>query len=793
MKKIRRLFLLLIFLPAVIVLSGWAALRGSLPMTDGSMQLTGLNAPVTIKRDRLGVPEITAWGLEDLARATGFLHAQERFFQMDLQRRSAAGELSELFGSRALDHDRKIRIHQLRQVAEQILADLKGDHRRMLEAYTDGVNAGLGALSVNPFEYLLLRQPPRPWFAEDSLLVVLAMYADLQDENADADAERGYLQSILSVPMYRFLFPEGSQWDAPLTGSAIKPAPPPAADVYDLRAVAENIQDADSQAPEYEPEIPVGSNNWALAGHRTAHGGGMLASDMHLRQRVPAVWYRARFKVSNVRGRNLDVTGVTLPGTPLMIAGSNGRIAWAYTNSYGDWTDRVILESQSGNERRYRTPDGYRDLDIHHEKIRVKGGEDVDFEVRSSRWGPVIGRDYQGRLQTVHWIAAIPEATNVRLLEMMFADSVHEALRIAPKIGMPHQNLVVADANGNIGWTIIGRIPRRDGGFDPLLPASWADPGTGWNGWISSREYPRVVNPASGQIWSANARIVGEPELALIGDGGYGLGARSKQIRDDLVPLTDATPMDFLKVQLDDRALFLDPWRNLALELLDQPGEKHTTQRQLAASILADTDLRASTESQAYPLVRKFRHLCLSRLRHFLTLEARRADPDYEPRLTRKFEGALWQLVEKRPQHLLDPQYDSWTDFLLTALDDAIANLDADGDGQLETWGDQNVVRINHPLGAIPLLGPYLNMPSYGAAGDAFMPRVQAANFGASERFAVAPGREAEGYFHMPGGQSGHPLSDYYRLGFRAWAAGEPLPFLPGEPVHTLELLPAKN
>ncbi|MCZ6826924.1 MAG: penicillin acylase family protein [Gammaproteobacteria bacterium] len=790
MKKIRRLLLLAVLLPAGAFLAGWAALHGSLPQIDGSVELAGLKSRVTVKRDRLGVPELSAWSLDDMTRAMGFLHAQERFFQMDLLRRTAAGELSELVGGRALDHDRSMRIHRLRHVAGQIVAGQKADDRRLLEAYTDGVNAGLDALAVSPFEYLLLRQPPRPWIPEDSLLVVLAMYADLQDENANADAERGYLQSVLPASMYRFLFPVGSQWDAPLMGTTIDPSLPPLADVYDLRSIAEANQDTNSAVPDYEPEMAAGSNNWALAGHRTAHGGGLLANDMHLRQRVPAIWYRARLKVANVRGRNLDVTGVTLPGTPLLIAGSNGRVAWAYTNSNGDWTDRVILESHPEDDGRYLTPDGYRDLVNHREVIRVKGGEDVVLEVRSSRWGPVIGRDRQGRLQAVHWLAAMPEATNMRLLEMMFADNVHEALRIAPEIGMPQLNLVVADADGNIGWTIIGKIPRRAGGFDPSLPASWARSGTGWDGWLSAAEYPRVINPASGQIWTANSRTVGEPELTLIGDGGYALGARSTQIRDDLSTLQNATPGDFLLVQLDDRAVFLDRWRRLALDLLAFPGTKQTAQRQLAANVLADDDLRASTDSQAYLLVREFRKLCANRLRRFLTLEARRADPDYQPHLSRKFEGALWQLVEQRPRHLLDPQYDSWPDFLLAALDDSVTKLDPDRDGQLETWGDYNVVRINHPLGAIPGLGEYLNIPPHAAAGDTFMPRVQTASFGASERFAVAPGREAEGYFHMPGGQSGHPLSAYYRAGFRAWAMGEPLPFLPGEPVHTLQLVP---
>ena len=281
------MLLLAVLLPAVAFLGGWAALRGSLPQIDGSLNLAGLKAPVTVTRDRLGVPDLSAWSLEDLVRAMGFLHAQERFFQMDLLRRSAAGELAELFGSRALDHDRSMRIHRLREVAGQILAGQMADRRHLMDAYTDGVNAGLAALAVNPFEYLLLRQPPRPWIAEDSLLVVLAMYADLQDENAYADAERGYLHNVLSVPMYRFLFPVGSEWDAPLTGPAIGPPSPPPAEVYDLRSIALAQQEIYSPAPEYEPDMAAGSNNWALAGHRTAHGGGMLANDMHLRQRPP--------------------------------------------------------------------------------------------------------------------------------------------------------------------------------------------------------------------------------------------------------------------------------------------------------------------------------------------------------------------------------------------------------------------------------------------------------------------------------------------------------------------------
>ena len=174
------------------------------------------------------------------------------------------------------------------------------------------------------------------------------------------------------------------------------------------------------------------------------------------------------------------------------------------------------------------------------------------------------------------------------------------------------------------------------------------------------------------------------------------------------------------------------------------PGNRRAGRGRRAAKVRADDGLRASTDSQAYRLVREFRNLCCSRARHFLTLEARRADPDYQPRLSRRFEAVLWQLVEQQPRHLLDPQYDSWADFLLAALDDSVSKLDPDQDGLLATWGDYNVVRINHPLGKIPVLGEYLNMPPSAAAGHPLLPRVQAANFGASARFAVAQRRRAE-------------------------------------------------
>lgn len=771
----------------------WGLLRASMPVLAGEHELAGLQKPVVVERDDLGVPTLRASNLNDLARATGYVHAQDRFFQMDLLRRSAAGEMSVLFGKRALNFDRSRRLHRLRHVAAEIIARSSPDQRDLIRAYVDGVNAGVDALSARPFEYLLLRTTPQPWRDEDTVLVALAMYLDLHDENAHQDAERGRLARVLPAQMVDFIYPAGSQWDAPIEGPAFAPDPPPAARVYDLRAIAMSVPRPEWPEPTAGLAISdddhlSGSSNWALAGGRTANGRALLANDMHLGLRVPAVWYRARLIIAGGTEASLNATGVTLPGTPLMIAGSNGHIAWGLTNSYGDWSDRVILEMDPADSNRYRTPDGWRDIEIVDEIIEVRGSKPVTEPIRQSIWGPVV--QTESGPQAVLWLAHSPDATNFELLRMAYAIRVSDALRIAPDIGIPPQNLVVVDHQGNIGWTIAGRIPLRRG-YDPLLPSAWVTDGVGWVGWLGATQYPRVLNPDSGQIWTANARVVGPPDLALLGDGGYALGARATQIRDDLDPLIDATPADFLAIQLDDRALFLGRWRDLALRLLDDTGSSDD-RRARAGVRLEQWTGRAGVDSDGYLIVREFRQAVTARTKSFLVFEARLRDPDYEPRLNRRFEAALWQLITDQPIHFLDPDYGSWDRFLQATLDEVLARLDPGNNGEFETWGQHNVASITHPMASsIPVLGRELNMPAIALPGDTYMPRVQARSFGASERFAVAPGAEDQAYFELPGGQSGHPLSPFYRSEFEAWARGEPTPFLPGERRYELRLVPS--
>src|SRR5262245_59037907 len=255
-----------------------AQLTGSLPVLGGNVHVEGLSAPVIVTRDALGIPTVRGASRADVARATGFLHAQDRFFQMDLARRRAAGELAALVGSRALPIDREIRVHRFRAEAQKAIASMAPEERSLIEAYTAGVNAGLRALGASPFEYLLLRQQPRAWLPEDSLLVVLSMFITLQDYQGSYESTLGTIDALLPHQMCECLAPMGPEWDSPLVGDIIPVPPIPGPLVYDLRsqrsgrpsAPLEPQRREDIQLPSSNSQLPsliawtLGIEHWAL-------------------------------------------------------------------------------------------------------------------------------------------------------------------------------------------------------------------------------------------------------------------------------------------------------------------------------------------------------------------------------------------------------------------------------------------------------------------------------------------------------------------------------------------------
>jgi penicillin amidase len=477
---------------------------------------------------------------------------------------------------------------------------------------------------------------------------------------------------------------------------------------------------------------------------------------------------------------------------PTIIVGSNGDIAWGFTNSEGDWSDLVILETTPNLEGAYLTPDGPRLPQHFREPIRVKNGPDQILDVVWTVWGPMLDQDRQDRQRVQHWVAHEQRAVNLDFLRLESARNVTEAIAIANGIGAPAQNFMVADAQGHIGWTIMGPIPRRFG-HDGRLPSSWADGKRGWDGWLKPADYPRIIDPPSGRLWTANARVVDGAELSRLGDGGYDLGARARQIRDDLLALEHSGETDSLALQLDDRALFLQRWRDFLLTVLTPEAVAADPRRREMRTFVENWGGRASVDSVGYRLVRTFRLVLSQQLFDPLLAPCRQADPTFDYGWIRQAEGPLWQLVTAQPPHLLDPRYPTWQAQFLAAVDAVLDQLQNPGLTLRErTWGDYNTVRIRHPFGALlPGLADWLDMPPVPLPGGNYMPRVQTLSAGASERLVVSPGREVSGIFHMPVGQSGHPLSPHYRDGQRAWVNGEPSPFLPGPAAHRLRLLPA--
>ncbi len=796
---LRRLLLLLVVLVLLSVLTAWWLLRGSLPALDGEVSLPGLSAPVRIERDALGTVTIDAANETDALRALGYVHAQERYFEMDLLRRTSAGELAALFGEIALDVDKAHRVHRMRARVMADLDAIAGDRMPQLQAYTDGVNAGLSTLRTRPWPYLLLRQQAEPWMPADSALAGYAMYFDLQDSTNARELALWKLRPYLPPSLFDLLTHPGSSWDAPLWGESFGDATLPTPDEVDLRALP--APDGDDITP-LAPKGTPGSNNFAVSGALTADGRAIIADDMHLGLRAPNIWFRARLRYPDERapGGKVDVQGFTLPGLPAVIVGSNTHVAWGFTNSYGDYLDWAI-EVPCGPEP---TADCAQ-VETHAESIAVAGGDAVELEVRETRWGPILHDLDDAKVLSLRWNAHLRGSINFGLVDFAHARDLDDALTIADRTATPTQNLVIGDAKGDVAWRLLGPLPERAGGCSPRhlvmsssdAPLPTHDSEEDWRihhpcqGWsIATNHSPTYRSPTATRLWTANARVVSGEALEQIGDGGYALGARQQQIRDLLQAKDRFTERDLLDIQLDDRALLMTRW----WELLRSLGNDDASPALHALSeASAQWQGRASIDSTSYRLVRAWRLAVHARMQDGLLAPARAAlGEDFAMPDLPQFEGVAWPLVQQRPMHLLPRRFESWQSLFEDAAREVRDELAQRGPLAERTWGERNTARICHPLaGALPgFLKTRLCMPADPLPGDGMMPRVQGPAFGASQRMVVSPGHEADGIAHMPGGQSGHPLSPFWGAGHADWAAGRPSPFLPGEARHVLTLAP---
>ncbi|MEO8811047.1 MAG: penicillin acylase family protein [Rhodanobacter sp.] len=793
---LRAALLVLLVLLLIAFAVAWWLLAGSRPRLDGNLKLPGLESRVSIRRDSLGTVTIEGSHRADISYAMGYVHAQERFFEMDLMRRMSAGELSALVGPAALKVDLNHRRHRLRAVVQTAYAQLPPAQKQALDRYRDGVNAGLADLRKKPWEYLLLGSKPQPWRSEDSALVIAAMYLDL---NSDGRNERelriAQMRSVLPGPLVDFLLAPDPEWEAPLSGRLSRLPVVPDASVFNLRQPAP-APAASSLAAAVAPALDAprpGSNNFAVASTLTGTGAAMLANEMHLGLSVPNIWFRSRLRYPDPTAPNgqRDVNGVSLPGTPAMVVGSNGQVAWGFTNSYGDWADWVRVTRDPSDPGRYKTPDGWEKFDTHEEHIQVRGQPDAILKVEDTRWGPVMGKDTDGTPLALAWIAHRPRAYNVNLMQFEHVSDVAAALDLATQLGMPPQNLLVADSAGQIGWTIAGNsIPLR-AGIDPLVPSDWSKPGKGWQGWAAPAQYPRIEQPADGRLWTANNRTVDGAALALLGNGGHDLGARARQIRDDLHSRVSFAPADLLDIQLDDRAVFLTRWQQLLQRTL--ADSKDPALKQLR-ELTHDWRDRAAVDSVDYRLVRAFRARVSAAVLAPFAARVKHRYGDFSWPGQNSAEAAVWMLIQQQPAWLLDAKYPDWHSLLIDAARQVVHELGRQPGGlPARSWGEINRSDIRHALSpALPAwLAHFINMPDQPLPGDSNMPRVEVPGFGASERLDVSPGHEAQGILEMPGGQSDNPLSPFFGAGHEDWVHGRPTPLLPGKTEHTLSLKPA--
>ncbi|PMN91599.1 penicillin acylase family protein [Enterovibrio norvegicus] len=761
--KIRVILVALILLGLFATAVFYGALTISLPTLSGSTVSSAISKPTVLRRDELGTAIVHAENRLDASYALGYAHGQDRFFQMDLLRRNAAGELAELFGASALPLDERVRFHQLRKRSQKMFATFPESKKEILSVYAKGVNDALAHASFPTFEYLLTQSKRKPWKPEDSLLVVYSMYLDLQGQSIDRDLVYHAIKQTFGANTLAFLT-QPSQFQAALDGSRLplKKVSIPEIDSIFLKTAT---------VTPIEKDAEVGSNNWAVSGALTRNGKAMLSDDMHLMLNTPVIWYRAQLNITNDE-QETQVTGVSLPGVPAIVVGSNNKIAWGFTNSYIDTADWIKLSEKDKTA-----------LDA--ESIPLPDGEKT-FYVEVSHFGPV--RRIDNEKYALTWVGYQDYAINLNLMNLEGADSVSDALAVSKKMGIPAQNMVVADSSGDIAWQITGAVPDRRKPADTPLPSARFD--DAWS--QQARDLPTVVNPKDQRIWTANSRAVSTSQHRRFGDGGYALGARSEQIKTRLFEKNLFDIEDFYQIQLDNEAMFLARWQGFLLEVLKAEPE-------LFAEDIKEVEGWqgcACADSVGYSLVKRYRDTLIDQL--FAPIESQLAAQNLSLTLIeRQLEPALWQLVHAQTDSWKPHGVSSWDAFFTTAYigmrEQLMVAMTGHATGSLKAlrWGEVNRLQVQHPFSRqIPVLSNLLNMPEVEGFGDRFMPAVQGKQFGASQRLIVQPGDEVNGVLTLPGGQSGHPLSPFYRTGFDAYANQGSTPFLPGNVLHQIEFSP---
>ena len=572
MKIAIRVFLVLALLVALAAAAGYAWLRQSLPQIEGTLTLSGLKAPVEIVRDRHGVPHIYAGSVEDAQFGLGFAHAQDRLWQMEMNRRIGSGRLSEALGAATLDADKFLRTLGVRRAAEATLKALSADARGQLDAYAAGVNAFLtqraGPL---PPEFLLTGVSPEPWHSADSVAWIKMMAWDLGGNWRSELLRLRLAKKLSTAQIGEFLPPYPG--DAPLA-------------IADYGALYRQL-DAGKLASLAIPGLAEAgaSNNWVVAGSRTASGKPLLANDPHLGLAAPAVWYFAHLSAPG-----LEVMGATLPGVPGVVLGRNQRIAWGMTNTYPDVQDLYVERVDAAGQ--VLSPQGWQELATRSEVIKVKGQADVTLTVRASRHGPLISDVFkpaaealpQGYALALAWTTLREDDLSMQAAgRFASANNWNEFLAAARDFHSPQQNIVYADIEGNIGFVAPGRVPVRKPANDlkGQAPAPGWEAKYDWDGFIAFEDLPQSYNPTSGAIVTANEKIVPKDYPHYL-TSEWNPPYRADRIAQLLAATPKHTRQSFAKIQADTVSLQVREILPLLLTAKSQGAEGKQVLRELS-------------------------------------------------------------------------------------------------------------------------------------------------------------------------------------------------------------------
>ncbi len=814
------LLLLLLVLLTVCTFFGarlWMrhAVNASLPQIDGSLSIPDLSAPVTVARDHHGVPHLRASTVDDLLVAQGFVTAQDRLWQMETLRRHAAGTLAEILGPKLLGHDQTQRVLQLRAAADRAIAVLPQDQLHQLEFYARGVNASMAIQQAHlPVEFRVLRFAPAPWTPRDSLLVSLAMFEDLTNTYPEKLA-RETIAARLPPDLLADLYPVGSWRDHPVVDPTpdLTQEPPdtpeiPLDESQTLLDTPEHIQGLLAAQPSRACESCLpGSNNWVVAGSRTATGKPLLSNDMHLSHGVPGIWYEADLAVSSASGSAFHAAGVTLPGTPFVIVGHNDHVAWGFTNLGADVQDLTVEHTRgSGLAAQFQAADGsWHRLLFRAETIHVHGGKDIVLEVPIVGHGnmitPLITPLYPGEKRPISLSWTVYDPANVTS-PFFGVNSAPDGLSLAAAFstfGGPAQNMVYADDQGHIGYHAVGHIPVRGDAAHPSalqpIPAA-PSPANEWAGYIPYGELPQAYDPASGLLATANARVVPEAfrfPITLNWAAPY----RNERIWKVLSTRTGLTAADLLHLQTD---IYSDLDHAIAQRLayaLDHATISAGKQKRLhqAADLLRDWDGEVDANASAPALVDAARSTLWDLiLRPKLGEAARLYAWDEKPYVEE-------QLILHTPARWLPAAYKNWDDLLAAAVDQALDASKAPSDLQTWHYGALHPVDIEHPVfSSSPFLKYLLGLPvgtgPVPQSGDGSTIKQVGRTFGPSERFTADLRDLDHSTLNLVLGQSGNPASPWFMDQWQAWYAGTtfPLPYrdtaVQAATTHTLTLKP---